>query len=126
MNTSHSFDGQFEFKGRAKTWSLIMIVIGVVGLLVNFLTNGEREALQIYCLTVITCHAYAFAVFSFAPLQYVAQAGWSTAVLRVPQALAKVLPYAGLILIAIICAGLFITPPRLERGRQNDTNAILV
>ena len=44
MKTSHSFDEQFEFQGKAKTWSLVMIVVSV--LLVyyrRFLTgNGER------------------------------------------------------------------------------------
>lgn len=108
MNTSHSFDGQFEFKGRAKTWSLIMILVGVVGLLAGFLTgNGERTFSDLllngyYLSCVCICGIF------FCALQYVAQAGWSTAVLRVPQAFAKVLPYAGLILIAIICAGLFL------------------
>src|SRR3954468_11980238 len=108
MNTSHSFDGQFEFKGRAKTWSLIMILVGVVGLLAGFLTgNGERTFSDLllngyYLSCVCICGIF------FCAVQYVAQAGWSTAVLRVPQAFAKVLPYAGLILIAIICAGLFL------------------
>ncbi|MCO5946475.1 quinol:cytochrome C oxidoreductase [Mucilaginibacter flavidus] len=109
MNTSHSFDGQFEFKGRAKTWSLIMILVGVVGLLAGFLTgNGERTFADLllngyYISCVCICGIF------FCAVQYVAQAGWSTAVLRVPQAFAKVLPYAGLILLAIIVAGLFLT-----------------
>ena len=120
MNTSHSFDGQFEFKGRAKTWSLIMIVIGVVGLLVTFFTSGERGFANLllngyYMSCVCICGIF------FCAVQYVAQAGWSTAVLRVPQALAKVLPYAGLILIAIICSGLFLTHPGLnEEGKMTQ------
>jgi hypothetical protein len=108
MNTSHSFDEQYEFKGRAKSWSLIMIVIGVIGLLATFFTNGERAFANLllngyYMSCVCICGIF------FCALQYVAQAGWSASVLRVPQALAKVLPYAGIILLAIICAGLFLT-----------------
>jgi hypothetical protein len=38
--------------------------------------------------------------------QYVAQAGWSASLLRVPQAMAKVLPIASVILIAVAVAGL--------------------
>jgi hypothetical protein len=109
MNNSHSFDEQFEFKGKARTWSLIMIAVGVIGLLFGFLTgDGERTFANLllngyYLSCICICGIF------FCALQYVAQAGWSTAVLRVPQAFAKVLPYAGIILLAIICAGLFIT-----------------
>jgi hypothetical protein len=109
MNNSHSFDGQFEFKGSAKTWSIIMIAVGVIGLLAGFLTgNGERTFADLllngyYMSCVCICGIF------FCAVQYVAQAGWSTAVLRVPQAFAKVLPYAGIILLAIICLGLFVT-----------------
>ncbi len=109
MNNSHSFDGQFEFKGKAKTWSLIMIAIGVIGLLFGFLTGaGERTFANLllngyYISCVCICGIF------FCAVQYVAQAGWSASVLRVPQAFAKTLPYAGIILLVIICAGLFIT-----------------
>ena len=109
MNNSHSFDEQFEFKGKAKTWSLIMLAIGLVGLIFGLVTgNAERTFANLllngYYLTCVSiCGVF------FCAVQYVAQAGWPTAILRVPQAFAKVLPYAGIILLLIICAGLFIT-----------------
>ncbi|MDO3640496.1 MAG: quinol:cytochrome C oxidoreductase [Mucilaginibacter sp.] len=118
MNTSHSFDEQFEFKGRAKSWSLIMIVIGVIGLLAAFFTNGERAFANLllngyYMSCVCICGIF------FCAVQYVAQAGWSASVLRVPQALAKVLPVAGVILLLVIGAGLFVTHPGLnEEGKS--------
>ena len=37
MKTSHSFDQRFEFQGRAKTWSLVMIAIGVIGIASGFI-----------------------------------------------------------------------------------------
>jgi hypothetical protein len=96
MNNSHSFDGQFEFKGTAKTWSIIMIAVGVIGLIAGFLTNGERTFADLllngyYMSCVCICGIF------FCAVQYV------------PQAFAKVLPYAGIILLVIICSGLFIT-----------------
>src|SRR3569833_2156810 len=108
MNTSHSFDEQFEFKGRAKSWSLIMIAIGVIGLLAAFFTNGERAFANLllngyYMSCVCICGIF------FCAVQYVAQAGWSTSLLRVPQAFARILPIAGGILLVIILAGLFMT-----------------
>ena len=43
----------------------------------------------------------------FLAVQYVAQAGWSASILRVPQAMAETLPIAAVLLIVIISAGLF-------------------
>jgi len=119
MNNSHSFDEQFEFKGKARTWSLIMIAIGVIGLLLGFLTgNGERTFANLllngyYISCVCICGIF------FCAVQYVAQAGWSASVLRVPQAFARILPVAGAILLVIILAGLFMTHqgPN-EEGKQ--------
>ena len=92
MKTSHSFDGQFEFQGKAKTWSLVMIAIGVIGILGGFFTgNVERTFANLllngyYFACVCICGIF------FCAVQYVAQAGWSASILRVPQALGKTLP----------------------------------
>ncbi|WP_428328442.1 quinol:cytochrome C oxidoreductase [Mucilaginibacter sp.] len=119
MNNSHSFDEQFEFKGKAKTWSLVLIAVGVIGILYGFLSsNGERTFANLLLMGYYFACVCICGIF-FCAIQYVAQAGWSVAVLRVPQAFAKVLPVAGIILLAIICAGLFITHPGLtEEGKQ--------
>jgi len=48
------------------------------------------------------CAAGAF----FLAIQYVAQAGWSAGLLRIPQAFARILPIASLILFVVCAAGL--------------------
>jgi hypothetical protein len=54
----------------------------------------------------------------FCAIQYVAQAGWSASLIRVPQAFAKVLWIAGVILVVIIACGMFMTHPKVnEEGR---------
>jgi hypothetical protein len=119
MKTSHSFDQQFEFQGKAKTWSLIMIAIGVIGILYGFISgSGERTFANLllmgyYFTCVCICGVFFLAV------QYVAQAGWSASILRIPQAFAKVLPLAAVILLVIIIAGLSLTHtgPN-EEGKQ--------
>lgn len=119
MKTSHSFDGQFEFQGKAKTWSLIFIAIGVIGILIGFFTgNAERTFANLllngyYFACICICGIF------FCAVQYVAQAGWPTAILRIPQAFAKTLPFAAVVLLVIICGGLFITHtgPN-EEGKQ--------
>ena len=106
MNTSYSFDRQFEFAGKAKTWSLAAIVVGLVGILFGFLTdNGERTFANLLLMSYYFTCVCICGIF-FCAIQYVAQAGWSAAVLRVPQAFAKTLPYAAVILFIIILAGL--------------------
>ncbi|MDP9047808.1 MAG: quinol:cytochrome C oxidoreductase, partial [Bacteroidota bacterium] len=119
MKTSYSFDEQFEFKGKAKTWSLVMIAVGIIGIAYGFLSgSGERTFANLLLM------AYYFACVCicgilFCSIQYVAQSGWSASILRIPQAFAKILPIAAVILLIIICAGLFITHPGLnEEGKQ--------
>jgi hypothetical protein len=119
MNTSHSFDGQFEFTGKAKTWSLIMMVVGLVGIAYGFLSgNGERTFANLLLMGYYATCVCISGIF-FCAIQYVAQAGWSVAVLRVPQAFVRALPIAAVVLLIIIVAGLSFTHagPN-EEGKQ--------
>jgi hypothetical protein len=119
MKTSYNFDEQYEFTGKVKTWTLVMMAVGVIGILYGFfLGSAERTfdnllLMGYYFTCVCICGIF------FCAVQYVAQAGWSVAILRVPQAFGRILPIAAVILLVIICAGLFITHPGLnEEGRQ--------
>lgn len=109
MGTHNNFDGQYEFTGAAKTWSLAGIVVGIVVILAGFLVGqAERTFANLLLMGYyFTCVCMA-GVF-FCAVQYVAQAGWSVALLRVPQAFAKNLWIAAIILIVIILAGLSLT-----------------
>ncbi|WP_207533847.1 quinol:cytochrome C oxidoreductase [Desertivirga arenae] len=109
-NHTHNFSQQFEFAGKAKSWSLIAIVIGVIAIAYGFLLDPHEEHAQRtfanlllmgYYFTCV-CAAGAF----FLALQFVAQAGWSAGLLRVPQAFARVLPIAAVVLVVIVAAGL--------------------
>jgi hypothetical protein len=119
MKTSYSFDEQFEFKGKAKTWSLVMIAVGIIGIAYGFLSgSGERTFANLLLMGYyFTC--VCICGILFCAIQYVAQAGWSVSILRIPQAFAKVLPIAAVILLVIICSGLFLTHTGLnEEGKQ--------
>jgi hypothetical protein len=118
MNTHNSLDEQFVFTGKVKTWSLAAIAIGVLLTAIGFLTGqGERTFANLllmgYYFTCV-CTAGVF----FCALQYVAQAGWSASLLRVPQAFAKVLPIAAVILLVIIVAGLNLTHTTEIEGKE--------
>jgi hypothetical protein len=119
MKTSHSFDERFEFQGRAKTWSLVMIAIGVIGIAYGFLSgSGERTFSNLLLMGYYFACVCICGVF-FCALQYVAQAGWSASILRVPQAFAKALPVAAVVLLVIIGSGLYFTHTGAnEEGKQ--------
>lgn len=117
MKTHNSFDERFEFAGKTKTWSLVAIVIGIVTIVAGFLTGYADRTFSNLLLMgyYFTCVCTAGAVFC--AIQYVAQAGWSASMLRIPQAFAKVLPIAGIILLVIIAAGIFTTHNVVEEGK---------
>jgi hypothetical protein len=105
-NHTHNFSEQFEFSGKVKTYSLIAILIGIVAIAYGFLTGyAERTfanlLLMSYYFTCV-CAAGAF----FIAVQYVAQAGWSAGLIRIPEAFAKVLPIASIILFIVVASGL--------------------
>ncbi|HET8829526.1 MAG TPA: quinol:cytochrome C oxidoreductase [Pelobium sp.] len=104
---SYNFSEQFNFSGKAKIYSLIGIVIGILAIVYGFITGqAERTFLNLLLMSYYFTCVCAAGLF-FCAIQYVAQAGWSAGLLRVPQAFSKVLPYASLILVIVVAAGLF-------------------
>lgn len=110
-NPTHNFTERFEFSGKAKTWSLIAIVIGILSILYGFLLDpSEHHSERVFANLLLMSYYFTCvcaAGLFFLALQYVAQAGWSAGLLRVPQAFAKVLPIASLILVIVCASGLF-------------------
>ena len=118
MKTHNSFDEQYDFAGKAKTWSLIAIVIGVITIALGLLTNTERTFANLLLMGYyFTCVCAAGVMFC--AIQYAAQAGWSAAILRIPQAMGKVLPIAAVILIVIIIAGLSVKHTAVSEEGKN-------
>lgn len=119
MKTLNSFDEQIEFKGKAKTWSLIFIAVGILGVAYGFLSHQAEGTFANLLLMGYYFACVCIAGIFFCAVQYVAQAGWSASVIRIPQAFAKSLPVAGGILLLIILAGLYFKHPGLnEEGKQ--------
>ncbi len=113
-----SYDQKFEFTGKAKTYSLIAIAIGLLAIAFGFIAgHGERTFANLLLMS------YYFACVCmqgilFCAIQYVSQAGWSASIIRIPQAYTKVLPYAAFILIAVITLGLFTSHTVVEEGKK--------
>ena len=106
----YNFSEQFVFTGRARTLSLVAIAVGVVAIVFGLLSSDHIMVERTYANLLLmgyyftcVCAAGGF----FMALQYVTQAGWSSGLIRIPQAMASTLPIAALILLVIIIGGLF-------------------
>jgi hypothetical protein len=107
-NHTYNFSEQYEFSGKAKTYSLIAIVIGISAIAFGFLTgHAERTFANLLLMSYYFTCICAAGLF-FIAVQFVAQAGWSAGLIRIPQAFAKVLPIASIILIIVVASGLLI------------------
>ncbi len=105
---NYNLTEQFEFTGKAKTLSIVGIVIGILAIGYGF----SAEALHERTFANLLLMAYYFACVCmsgafFLAVQFVAQAGWSASILRVPQAMAKTLPIAVVVLLVVIGLGLY-------------------
>ncbi|WP_028297489.1 hypothetical protein [Olivibacter sitiensis] len=106
-HTTYNFDERFEFTGKAKTFSLVAIVVGIIAIAYGFMVNGAERTFANLLLMGYYFTGVCAASACFMAIQYVAQAGWSSGLIRIPQAFASTLPIAAIILIVIIAAGLF-------------------
>lgn len=103
---SYNFSEQFDFSGKAKTLSIVAIVVGIAAIAYGFVSgHAERTFLNLLLMSYYFTCICAAGIF-FCAVQFVAQAGWSAGLLRVPQAFAKVLPFASIILILVVGSGL--------------------
>ena len=104
---SYNFNEQFDFSGKPRTWSLIAILIGVIAIVYGFVFNGAERTFANLLLMSYYLTCICLAGTCFLAIQYVTQSGWSSGMIRVPQAFASLLPLASLILLAVCVAGLF-------------------
>ncbi|MNK87171.1 hypothetical protein D3C87_1071010 [compost metagenome] len=105
-----NFSEQFEFTGKVKTLSIVGILIGAAAVAFGFLAGDKVMHERTFANLLLMAYYFACVCMSgtfFLAVQYVAQAGWSASILRVPQAMAKTLPIAAVILVVVITAGLF-------------------
>ena len=105
---NYNLTEQFEFTGKAKTLSIVAIVIGIAAIGYGFSDHELNE--RTFANLLLMAYYFATVCMSgafFLAIQFVAQAGWSAAILRVPQAMAKTLPIAAVILIVVVGAGLY-------------------
>lgn len=103
----YNFSERYTFAGTAKMVSLLAIVAGVAVIAYGLMTGETMRTfanllLMGYYFTCV-CAAGAF----FVGLQMVTQSGWSAGLVRIPQAMATVLPIASIVLLIIAAGGIY-------------------
>lgn len=95
----------FTIDKKAKNISVTLMVIGLVALIVGLISNPHNTWPALLFNTYFYLGISVFAVF-FVALQYVAEAGWSVVIKRVPEAIMGALPVFSAIMLFIIIAAI--------------------
>jgi hypothetical protein len=95
----------FTIDKKAKNLSLFLIGIGLIAIVYGFLTDPHSAWPSLLFNTYFFLGISVFAVF-FVALQYVAEAGWSIVLKRVPEAIMAALPVFSLIMLFIMLASI--------------------
>ena len=85
--------------------SLVLIAIGLISTVYAFITDSHAAWTSLIFNNYFFLGISIFAVF-FVALQHVAEAGWSTVIKRVPEAIMTFLPYACAVMIFIVVAAM--------------------
>ena len=103
-----SIKEQFEIPSRMKTWSVVLIAIGVIAFILGLVTKGlssdeHQKAIFIGTLMynsifwMLICNASMF----FICATTLAMGGWNTVIRRVPEAISTLVPVFGTITLVI-------------------------
>lgn len=87
-----------------KTLSFALLGIGIIAVIYGFINHPERAWANLlvdtfYFMAIALCGTF------FVALNYVAQAGWSVVIKRIPEAMGQFLPYAAVLMLIIYFFG---------------------
>ncbi|MDX9881981.1 MAG: hypothetical protein RBS73_07925 [Prolixibacteraceae bacterium] len=93
-------DEKFIIPKKFKTASYALIAVGVLAFTIGFVTDAQRTWAN-YLLNNYYFVSIAIGAAFFIGIQYIAQAGWSAAFKRVPEAMTAYLPFAALFFLLL-------------------------
>ena len=94
----------FTIDKKAKNFSMALMAIGIIAVIFGFVSNPHGAWPALLFNTYFYLGISVFAVF-FVALQYVAEAGWSIVLKRVPEAIMGALPvFSGIMLFIMIAS----------------------
>src|SRR3954470_23384726 len=109
-----NFNEKFTVPGKAKTFSYVLMAIGLVSMILAFVMDKPHEPDEHYHHTRfwanIFINSFFFMAISlgaafFLGLQYAAEAGWATTVKRVIEAVSMFLPWGLSLLMLLFILG---------------------
>jgi len=95
----------FTIDKKAKNFSMVLMAIGLIALTYGFWTDAHRAWPSLLFNNYFFIGISVFGVF-FVALQYVAEAGWSIVLKRVPEAIMAALPVFSAIMLLIMVAAI--------------------
>jgi len=95
----------FTINKKAKNLSIALMSIGIIALIFGFATDAHSTWPALLFNTYFYLGISVFAVF-FVAMQYVAEAGWSIVLKRVPEAIMAALPFFSIIMLLIVFASI--------------------
>lgn len=93
-------ENKFKFSKSFQYTALAMFAIGLVVIVISFITAPERAWANLL-LNNYMFLSIAIGASFFIAIQYITQSGWSALFKRVPEALMAYIPYAGIIMLLI-------------------------
>ena len=95
----------FTIDKKAKNLSMALMAVGLIALIFGFVSNPHGAWPALLFNTYFYLGISVFAVF-FVAMQYVAEAGWSIVLKRVPEAIMAALPVFSIIMLFIMVASI--------------------
>jgi hypothetical protein len=114
-----SLNTQFEVPAKMKTWSLVLIVVGIIAFIIGLFTKGMSSDLyekQVFWGTIMYNAIFFLLITNIAMfficVHTLAMSGWQVTMQRIPEAIAATVPVfgtiAGVVLIGIVMSKLHI------------------
>jgi len=107
-----SVEEKYVMSARLKQWSFIFIIVGLIGIIASFfIYTGDEGTKHIWATLVLVATYFQGITISsgfFLAATYVAYGGWQTALRRVPEAIAMVVPVTALMLFFVLVVPNFI------------------
>jgi hypothetical protein len=100
-----TLDKQLVISKRFNYLTFILMGIGLVTLIAGFIINPTKTWAN-YLINNYYFLSLAIGATFFVALQYITQAGWASAFIRIPQAIANVIPVIGVLMLPILIFGL--------------------
>jgi len=96
-----NMERKFIFTPKLRYTTYGLMIIGIIAIVTGFLSDGTR-ALANLLLNNYYFLCLAIGASFFLALQYITQAGWSSAFKRIPESMGTYIPWAALIMVLIM------------------------